>query len=46
LTQLVAQEHPPEGEVNDILRRLAASLLADMPKGGVAGGFARSAARQ
>jgi hypothetical protein len=32
LTHLIADTRPPEDEVNDILRRLAASLLADMPK--------------
>jgi EmrB/QacA subfamily drug resistance transporter len=34
LTRLVADARPPGDEVNDILRRLAASLLADMPKDG------------
>jgi EmrB/QacA subfamily drug resistance transporter len=32
LTRLIADVHPPDDEVNDVLRRLAASLLADMPK--------------
>src|SRR5262249_24518739 len=32
LTRLIADAHPPADEVNDVLRRLAASLLADMPK--------------
>ena len=34
LRRLITDVHPPEDEVNDILRRLAASLLADMPKDG------------
>jgi hypothetical protein len=34
LTRLIAGATPPPDEVNDILRRLAASLLADMPKDG------------
>jgi EmrB/QacA subfamily drug resistance transporter len=32
LRALIADVHPPDDEVVDILRRLAASLLADMPK--------------
>jgi EmrB/QacA subfamily drug resistance transporter len=36
LTSLIADARPPEDEVTDILRRLAASLLADMPKDGAA----------
>jgi len=43
LTRLIADAHPPADEVNDILRRLAASLLADMPK--VGGATAPSPAR-
>jgi hypothetical protein len=31
LTQLVARAQPPAGEMDDVLRRVAASLLADMP---------------
>jgi EmrB/QacA subfamily drug resistance transporter len=34
LTRLIADAHPPEDEVNDILRKIAASLLTDMPKEG------------
>jgi EmrB/QacA subfamily drug resistance transporter len=36
LTLLIADTHPPADEINDILRRLAASLLADMPRDGAA----------
>jgi MFS family permease len=36
LTRLIAGADPPEHAVGDILRRLAVSLLADMPKDGVA----------
>jgi len=36
LTRLVADVRPPDDEVDDIFRRLAASLLADMPKDGAA----------
>jgi hypothetical protein len=32
LTRLIADAQPPDDEVNDVLRRLAVSLLADMPK--------------
>jgi MFS family permease len=32
LMQLIPEDRSPDGEVNDILRRLAGSLLADMPK--------------
>jgi EmrB/QacA subfamily drug resistance transporter len=32
LTRLIADASPPDEEVNGVLRRLAASLLADMPK--------------
>jgi EmrB/QacA subfamily drug resistance transporter len=34
LTSLIADARPPEEQVNDVLRRLAVSLLADMPKDG------------
>jgi EmrB/QacA subfamily drug resistance transporter len=34
LTQLIAETRPPDDEVNEILRRLAVSLLADMPRDG------------
>ncbi len=34
LTRLIADAHPPQDEVNDVLRRLAASLLADIPRNG------------
>ena len=37
LTRLIAPAHPPADEVGAILRRLAASLLADMPKDGGGG---------
>jgi hypothetical protein len=33
---LIADMHPPDDEINDVLRRLAASLLADMPRDGAA----------
>ena len=36
LTLLIADMHPPDDEINDVLRRLAASLLADMPRDGAA----------
>jgi EmrB/QacA subfamily drug resistance transporter len=38
LTSLVAAARPPDAEVSDILRRIAASLLADMPKDGLVDG--------
>jgi hypothetical protein len=34
LTQLVADARPPDDEIDDVLRRLAASLLADIPRNG------------
>jgi EmrB/QacA subfamily drug resistance transporter len=36
LTALIAGAHPPQEEVVPIMRRLASSLLADMPKDGAA----------
>ena len=36
LTILIGDMHPPDDEVNGVLRRLAASLLADMPRDGAA----------
>ena len=38
LTSLVAPARPPDAEVGDILRRIAVSLLADMPKNGLVDG--------
>jgi hypothetical protein len=32
LTRIASDVDPPEQEVSDILRRLAISLLADMPR--------------
>jgi hypothetical protein len=34
LTRLIADMHPPDDEVVVILRRLAVSLLADLPRDG------------
>ena len=36
LTLLIADTHVPDDEINAVLRRLAASLLADMPRDGAA----------
>jgi hypothetical protein len=33
LMTLIADAHPPEDEVNGVLRQIAASLLADIPRG-------------
>jgi hypothetical protein len=38
LTRLIADARPPDNDVNGVLRRLAASLLADMPKGAALAG--------
>ena len=34
LTRLIADADPPEDEIDNVLRRLAASLLADIPRNG------------